>query len=76
MILYNLCALKDLWNGEERAAEREVRKELLEQSGEKVAGVLMLRMSASRPEREKSDMSRTLQLVTEYSELRGFTEFR
>ncbi|KAL1443978.1 hypothetical protein MTO96_030097 [Rhipicephalus appendiculatus] len=29
-------------------------------------------MSGSGPEREKSDMSRTLQLVTEYSELRGF----
>ncbi|KAL1448222.1 hypothetical protein MTO96_044122, partial [Rhipicephalus appendiculatus] len=33
-------------------------------------------MSGSGPEREKSDMSRTLQLVTEYPEVRGFTEFR
>ncbi|KAL1470552.1 hypothetical protein MTO96_040356 [Rhipicephalus appendiculatus] len=30
-------------------------------------------MSGSGPEREKSDMSRTLQLVTEYPEVRGFT---
>ncbi|KAL1481483.1 hypothetical protein MTO96_034454 [Rhipicephalus appendiculatus] len=33
-------------------------------------------MSGSGPERVKSDMSRTLQLVTEYPEIRGFTEFR
>ncbi|KAL1443148.1 hypothetical protein MTO96_030428 [Rhipicephalus appendiculatus] len=32
-------------------------------------------MSRSGPEREKSDMSRTLQLFTEYPEVRGFTEF-
>ncbi|KAL1485311.1 hypothetical protein MTO96_032041 [Rhipicephalus appendiculatus] len=33
-------------------------------------------VSGSGPEREKSDMPRTLQLVTEYPEVRGFTEFR
>ncbi|KAL1418343.1 hypothetical protein MTO96_025989 [Rhipicephalus appendiculatus] len=33
-------------------------------------------VSGSGPEREKSDMSRTLQLVKEYPEVPGFTEFR
>ncbi|KAL1446733.1 hypothetical protein MTO96_028739 [Rhipicephalus appendiculatus] len=33
-------------------------------------------MPGSGPEREKSDMTRTFQLVTEYPEIRGFTEFR
>ncbi|KAL1486332.1 hypothetical protein MTO96_009316 [Rhipicephalus appendiculatus] len=33
-------------------------------------------VSGSGPESEKSDMSRTLQLVTEYPELPGLTVFR